>query len=186
MTRYSLPFIARTMLVAATGFAALAAPAGAQDFREGVYDGRSIMGWQYSEEGSESSGLPTWLPEGETGDGANCNIDITPLEADQSDWLGYFYQVTPANFGQTLREAGMDWQQGYLTEVISLQGRPAMRNLFLAQAEGRSFDVMRVSVSGARELTTITCTTSQGFMLPRLQWFYAFASNIEIMTAPAE
>lgn len=165
---------------------ACAASVSAQDYQEGSYDGRSIMGWEYSEEGAEFSGLPTWTPQGETGDGANCTIDLTPLEASEADWLAYFYQVTPAAFGETLIAAGMNWQQGYLTEVISLHGRPAMRNLFLAQVEDRYFEVMRISVSGAEQLTTITCTTSQGYLLPRLQWFYGFANNIEIETAPAE
>jgi len=178
----TIPQIAIPVVLAGS----LGAPSLAQDFREGVYDGRSVMGWVYSEEGSEISGLPTWIPDGETGDGANCNVDVTPLEADLGDWLGYFYQVTPASFGEQLRNAGMDWQAGYLTEVITVQGRPGMRNLFLARAEERYFEVMRVSVSGAEQLTTITCTTGQGFLLPRLQWFYGFAGNIEILTDPAE
>lgn len=174
------------------GFAAclavmmLAGAAQAQAFREGVYDGRSVLDWEYSQEGSDVSGLPTWTPAGETGDGANCNVDVTPLEAGLGDWLGYFYQVTPASFGAQLRESGMDWQTGYLTEVVTLQGRPAMRNLFVAQANDRLFEVMRVSVSGAEQLTTITCTTSQGYLLPRLQWFYGFANNLEIQTEAAE
>ena len=170
--------------LAIAGLCTAAAPS--QDFREGVYDGRSVMGWEYTEEGSQVSGLPTWTPQGETGDGANCNVDITPLAASEADWLGYFFQVTPAGFVETLRAAGMDWQQGYLTEVITLQGRPAMRNVFLARAEDVNFEVIRISVSGAEQLTTITCTTTQGYLLPRLQWFYGFASNLEILTDPAE
>ncbi len=180
MTRLS------AMMIALISNIALSAPGLAQAFRDGVYDGREIPGWNYSQAGMDVSGLPTWTPQVGAVDGANCNLDVTPLEAELDDWLAYFYQVTPDSFGTQLRQSGMDWQAGYLTEIISLQGRPAMRNLFLAVSEGQLFEVMRVSISGQSALVTLTCTTAQGNLLPRLQDFYGFANGIALLNAPAQ
>lgn len=158
----------------------------AQDHVDGVYDGREIPGWVYSEEGAEAVGLPTWYPEAGAFAGANCNLETVALSASSQEWLEAFYAANPATVGAQLQASGVDWRQGYLTEVVSLHGRPAMRNLWAGAHEGQGFEAMMVSISGAEHLVIVRCSIQTGYLLPALQAFYQFARDIEIETAAPE
>jgi hypothetical protein len=163
---------------------ALPVTANAQDRVRGVYDGRNIEGWSYSEEGSEGAGLPTWIPDGGAVAGANCNVEVTEVEATREEWLEAFNSADPAVVGAQLRSQGVDWRQGYLTEVITLHDRPAMRNLWAGAYENQGFEAMQVSISGRDNLVLIRCTIQTGYLLPALYAFYQFAEDIEINTRP--
>lgn len=165
---------------------AIASAAQSQDHVDGVYDGREIAGWVYNEESSEAVGLPTWYPEGGAFAGANCNLETVALEASSQQWLEAFYAANPASVGAQLQASGVDWRQGYLTEVVSLHGRPAMRNLWAGAYEGQGFEAMMVSISGAEQLVIIRCSIQTGYLLPALQAFYQFARDIDIETAAPE
>ena len=165
---------------------ALSFGAFAQDHVDGVYDGRSVSGWAYSQEASEAIGLATWYPEGGAFAGANCNLEIVALTATSQEWLEAFYAANPATVGAQLQASGVDWRQGYLTEVITLHDRPAMRNLWAGAHEGQGFETMMVSIAGAEELVIIRCSIQTGYLLPALQAFYQFARDIEIETTPPQ
>ncbi|WP_412545627.1 hypothetical protein [Maricaulis sp. MIT060901] len=158
----------------------------AQDHLDGVYDGREIAGWVHNAETSEAVGLPTWYPEGGAFAGANCNLETLALAASSQEWLEAFYAANPATVGAQLQASGVDWRQGYLTEVINLHGRPAMRNLWAGAHENQGFEAMMVSISGAEQLVIIRCSIQTGYLLPALQAFYQFASDIEIETTPPQ
>ncbi|WP_203294555.1 hypothetical protein [Maricaulis parjimensis] len=173
----------------AVGIVWLAGMAGvqAQAYQSGLYDGRSIPGWTYSESGSQAAGLPTWYPSdgSQTQDGSNCNIGSSPVNGSAAEWNDYFSSVTPESFRQQLRAAGTDATQGYLTEVVTINGRPSMRNLLAANASGQQLEFMIVSISGADTLVTVTCTTMRGQLLPRMTAFYDFAEGLTLYTASA-
>ncbi|WP_300531416.1 hypothetical protein [Maricaulis sp.] len=174
----------KSVVFATALVAALPIAAAAQDRVRGVYDGRNVEGWTYSEEGSEAAGLPTWIPEGGAVAGANCNIEVTEVEATRAEWLDAFNAADPAMVGAQLRAQGVDWRQGYLTEVITMHDRPAMRNLWAGAYENQGFEAMQVSISGRNNLVLVRCTIQTGYLLPALYAFYGFAENIEINTRP--
>jgi hypothetical protein len=163
----------------------MAAMAEGQAYQAGLYDGRSIPGWTYSDRGTQSANLPTWYPSDgtEVRDGANCNIGTAQINGTAAQWNEYFASVTPQSFVQQLRSSGTDATQGYLTEIVMLNGRPALRNLLAANASGQPMEFMIMSVSGADTLVTITCTTLSGQLLPRLGEFYSFAEGLTLYTA---
>ena len=174
----------KSVIFAAALAAALPLAAEAQDRVRGVYDGREIAGWTYSEDGTETSGLATWIPEGGAVAGANCNLEVSEVEATREEWLEAFNAANPAMVGAQLREQGVDWRQGYLTEVITMHDRPAMRNLWAGAYENQGFEAMQVTISGRSNLVLIRCTIQTGYLLPALDAFYQVAEGIEINSRP--
>ncbi len=174
------------LLAGIIGLAGLGAAEG-QAYQSGVYDGRSIPGWTYSEAGSASARLPTWYPSdgSQLQDGANCNIGTAAVNGTAAQWDEYFSSITPAAFVQQLRSGGTDATQGYLTEIVTLNGRPAMRNLLAANASGQRLEFMILSISGADTLVTVTCTALEGQLLSRLSAFYSFGEDLVLYTAAA-
>ena len=158
-----------------------------QAYQAGLYDGRAVPGWTYSDVGTQSAGLPTWYPSdgSQTRDGANCNVGSSPVNGSAAEWSEYFASVTPEGFVQQLRSGGTDATQGYLTEIVTLNGRPALRNLLAANAGGQRLEFMILSVSGSDTLVTVTCTALEGGLLPRLSAFYSFAEDLVLYTAAA-
>ncbi|MCR9266647.1 MAG: hypothetical protein NXI03_03680 [Alphaproteobacteria bacterium] len=163
----------------------LAAMAEGQAYQAGLYDGRSVPGWTYSEAGTQSANLPTWYPTdgSQTRDGANCNVGTAAVSGTAAQWNEYFASVTPQSFVQQLRANGTDATQGYLTEIVTLNGRPAMRNLLAVNAGDQQMEFMILSISGADQLVTVTCTALSGQLLPRLTQFYSFAEGLTVYTA---
>lgn len=163
------------------------AGAHAQAVQPGLYDGRSIEGWTYSAERSSVAGLPTWVLTQASGDRVpvNCNIGTSPMSGSLSQWQEYFATVTPQSFMQELRSAGTDATAGYLTEVVTLNDRLALRNLLAANASGQRLEFMIVTISGADTLTTLTCTAFEGQLLPLMTEFYRFADQMRLDSAPA-
>ena len=170
------------------GFAALtiSATAGAQEYAEGLYDGRDVPGWVYSQAGSQGSGLPTWVPVsgGSDVDGANCNVGASEVQGRRVDYLEYFNAVTPQVFAEQMRAAGTVVLSGHLTEVIDLNGRPAMRNVLTAEVGGQAFNFAIVSVGTDGRLVTLTCTVLEGGYLDRMQEFYDFAEGLTLLAPP--
>jgi hypothetical protein len=166
-------------------FGLSAAAAFGQASQSGIYDGRNIPGWTYSDEGTAAAGLPTWYPSdgSATQDGANCNIGASEVNGSLAEWMEYFNGVTPASFIQQLRQSGTNATRGYLSEVFQLSGRPAMRNLLAAQTSGQNLEFMIVSISGSDRLVTVTCTVISGQLLNRLDTFYSFADDLVLYTA---
>ena len=158
-----------------------------QASQTGIFDGRNIPGWTYSDEGTAAAGLPTWYPSDGSAaqDGANCNIGVTEVNGSRSEWMEYFNGVTPAGFVQQLRQNGTNATRGYLSEVFQLSGRPAMRNLLAAEASGQNLEFMIVSISGSDRLVTVTCTVLSGQLLNRLDPFYRFTEDLVLYTAAA-
>ena len=116
--------------------------------------------------------MATWIPEGGAVAGANCNLEVSEVEATREEWLEAFNAANPAMVGAQLREQGVDWRQGYLTEVITMHDRPAMRNLWAGAYENQGFEAMQVTISGRSNLVLIRCTIQTGYLLPALDAFY--------------
>ena len=173
----------KKFVLAAVAGLGLAASAYAQPVEDGVYDGGTIVGWVYSAEGSANAQLPTWYPiSGDAAaDGANCNIGHQPLSGTRADYAAYFSSVTPEVFADQLRAGGTNVLSGHLTEVIEVDGLPAMRNVLSANASGQNFNFMIVSVGGADTLVTITCTVREGGFLGRMQDFYGFVDGLGVL-----
>jgi hypothetical protein len=178
-------------LLLAAGLSALgglvSAPASGQAYQAGLYDGRDIAGWAYSENAAGNAGLPTWqaVINGQP-QSINCNISFLPLEGTRAEWSAYFDSATPASFAAEVRTGGTDVTAVYLTESILWQGRPALRNLMSARQDGTIFEFLMLSISSAEQLTTITCTAAQGELLPNLDRFYRFTNAITVYTRAPE
>jgi len=163
----------------------LGGAAGAQAYQANQYDGRNVQGWSYSAQGQQAAGLPTWYPSaGNTGDGSNCNIGLSPINGTRAEYMEYFNSVSPQVFAEQLRAAGTDVVAAHSTEVIDLNGRPAMRNVLTARMNGQEFDFMIVTVSGATTMATLTCTVTQGGFLARSQAFNDFVNGMDLLTTP--
>lgn len=165
---------------------AIAPAAAAQDFAEGLYDGRDVAGWAYSQSGSLGSGLATWIPVsgGSEVDGANCNVGMAEVQGSRADYLEYFNAVTPEIFADQMRSAGTVVRAGHLTEVIDLDGRPAMRNILTAEVGDQAFNFAIVSIATEGRLVTLTCTVLDGGYLNRMQEFYDFAEGLTVLASP--
>jgi len=176
----------RFFIVAALGVLTMSSSALGQSSQIGLYDGRGVSNWFYSEEGTATADLPTWYAtNGDTAsDGANCNIGVSALQAARADFDAYFASVNPQNYAEQLGESGTVVRASYLTDVFELGGRPAMRNLFSAISNDQLFDVMTLAIGGDGNLMTITCTVRAGGLLNRLQDFYEFEDGL-IITMPA-
>ncbi|WP_339336207.1 hypothetical protein [uncultured Maricaulis sp.] len=174
-------------LLLAAGLVAVGGASWAQDYQSGLYDGRDIPGWAYSAEVTQNVTLPTWQPVvNGVVQGVNCNIGFAPLEGMRAEWSAYFDNSTPASFAAELQSGGTDVSAVYLTDSIMWQGRPALRSLMAARQDGQVFEFMVLSISGAEQLTTITCTAIQGDLLANLDRFYQFANSITVYTAPPQ
>lgn len=178
----------RTAVVLAAALtAALSAGAAlAQDYEPGRYDGRGIAGWSYDPELSDK-GNPTWvLADGSSGrDGANCNVRVATADASREQWGAYFASLTAESFGAEIATHGMPPEPGNRLEVMSVQGRPAMRHFMTGTVQGQRFDFVSQMVSGADALVTITCAVQAGEMAVRLPAFEGFLGGIAILTSPA-
>ena len=172
----------RIFVAAALAAMAVSAAGHAQASRDAYYDGSNIPGWTYSPEGAELAGLPTWYAPSSDVDGANCNIGVSELRGGRQEFLDYFNSVTPASFAAQLQANGLNIIGAHLTEVIELDGRPAMRNIVTATSGEDNFELMMVSISGAYTLLTVTCTVRQGGFLGRMQSFYQFVDGLDVQT----
>jgi hypothetical protein len=175
-------------LAGAVALAMSAGVAAAQDFRAGVYDGRSIPGWTYSQTMSEAGGAPTWAPSDGSADqdGANCNLQASPVAADRAQWQGYFSGLTAEAFGAQLRAEGLDVHSGNRVSPITLDGRPALRHEMSATASGGRFDFQTILLSGADTLLTMTCTVVEGRYAARLPLIQQFVGGMRVLTAPPQ
>ena len=174
-------------LVALLGVFAMATTgATAQQYMDGAYDGRAIPGWTYSQEWTANAGLPTWLPAsgGSGTDGANCNIGAAAVGGSRAEFMRYFEAVTPQSFMQQLRAGGTDAVAGHLTEVIDIDGFPAMRNILTARASGQVLNFVIVSIGAQDRLITLTCAVMDGGYLNRVQDFYDFADGVTLLASP--
>ena len=175
------------MVLAAALMAALSmGAASAQDYEPDRYDGRRIAGWSYEPELSDK-GNPTWvLADGSSGrDGANCNVRVAPADGSREQWSTYFSSLTAESFGAEIATHGMQPEPGNRVEVMSVQGRPAMRHFMTSTVQGERFDFVSQMVSGADALLTITCAVQAGQMAVRLPAFEGFLGGLAILTSPA-
>ncbi|WP_300531419.1 hypothetical protein [Maricaulis sp.] len=159
----------------------------AQARMEGVYDGREIDGWTYSQQTAETSSLPTWLPtQRETLFATqNCNIGVASLSASRADYDAYFNSATPESIAQELRGAGSDVAQAYSTTVVELPGGyPAMRTIFTSRSGNSEFDHLTVLIGGESQLATITCSATSGEFLSGLRAFERFVDGLQLEMAP--
>ncbi|HRK64491.1 MAG TPA: hypothetical protein PLN53_08865 [Terricaulis sp.] len=174
-------------LVLAIAIAFGAAPAWAQEAQNGVYDGRNIAGWSYSNEMAAAGGSPTWGPSDGSAstDGMNCNVRPAPVAATRAQWQGYFDGLTAEAFAAELANEGLAVEPGNRLTQFSAKGRPALRHEMTATVQGTRFQFQTVLISGATTMLTLTCTVAEGQYEARLPLIESFMSGLQVQTAPA-
>lgn len=175
-------------LVLALAFSAASGAAWAQEAQDGVYDGRSIAGWSYSNEMAAAGGAPTWGPSDGSAstDGMNCNLRPTAVTATRAQWQGYFDGLTAETFAAQLGNEGLMVEPGNRLTRFSAKGRPALRHEMTATVQGMRFQFQTVLISGATTMLTLTCTVAEGRYEARLPLIEAFVQGLQVETAPAQ